>query len=55
MLQDVTALIWSNIDVKASNSSPIDGSKISAFIKNLDHDNKALLLLGCLPRYLLIL
>ena len=41
--------LWSNLDVKASNSSPTDGSQISAFIKNLDQDSKALLLLGCLP------
>ena len=40
--------LWSNLDVKASNSSPTDGSQISAFIKNLDRDSKALLLLGCL-------
>ena len=40
--------LWSNLDVKASNSSPTDGSQISAFIKNLDQDSKALLLLGCL-------
>ena len=46
--------LWSNLDVKASNSSPADGSQISAFIKNLDQDSKALLLLGCLL-YLLIL
>ena len=39
---------WSTLDVKASNSSPTDGSQISAFIKNLDQDSKALLLLGCL-------
>ena len=39
---------WSNLDVKASNSCPTDGSQISAFIKNLDQDSKALLLLGCL-------
>ena len=42
-------LLWSNLDVKASNCSPTDGSQISAFIKNLDQDSKALLLLGCLP------
>ena len=41
--------LWSNLDVKASNSCPTDGSQISAFIKNLDQDSKALLLLGCLP------
>ena len=41
--------LWSNLDVKASNSSPTDGSQISAFIKNLDQDSKALLLPGCLP------
>ena len=41
--------LWSNLDVKASNSSPTDGSQISAFIKNLDQDSKVLLLLGCLP------
>ena len=41
--------LWSNFDVKASNSSPTDGSQISAFIKNLDQDSKALLLLGCYP------
>ena len=40
--------VWSNLDVKASNSSPTDDSQISAFIKNLDQDSKALLLLGCL-------
>ena len=28
--------LWSNLDVKASNSCPTDGSQISAFIKNLD-------------------
>ena len=39
----------SNLDVKASNSSPTDGSHISAFIKNLDQDSKALLLQGFLP------
>ena len=38
---------WSNLDVKVSNSSPTDGSQTSAFIKNLDQDSKALLLLGC--------
>ena len=38
--------LWSNLDVKASNSSPTDGSQI---IKNLDQDSKALLLLGYLP------
>ena len=27
--------LWSNLDVKTSNSSPTDGSQISAFIKNL--------------------
>ena len=42
-------LLWSNLEVKASNSCPTDGSQISAFIKNLDQDSKALLLLGCLP------
>ena len=36
------------MDVKASNSSPTDGSQISAFIKNLDQESKVLLLLGCL-------
>ena len=41
--------LWLNLDVKASHSSPTDGSQISAFIKNLDQDSKALLLLGCLP------
>ena len=41
--------LWSNLDVKASNSSPTDGSQISVFIKNLDQDSKALLLPGCLP------
>ena len=41
--------LWSNLDVKVSNSCPTDGSQISAFIKNLDQDSKALLLLGCLP------
>ena len=41
--------LWSNLDVKASNSCPTDGSQISAFIKNLDQDSEALLLLGCLP------
>ena len=41
--------LWSNLYVKASNSCPTDGSQISAFIKNLDQDSKALLLLGCLP------
>ena len=40
--------LWSNLDVKASNSSPTDGSQIS-FIKNLDQDSEALLLPGCLP------
>ena len=40
--------LWSNLDVKASNSSPTDGSQISAFIKNLDQDSKALLLPVCL-------
>ena len=40
--------LWSNLDVKASNSCPTDGSQISAFIKNLDQDSKVLLLLGCL-------
>ena len=39
----------SNLDVKASNSSPTDGSQISAFVKNLDQDSKALLILRCLP------
>ena len=38
-----------NLDVKASNSCPTDGSQISAFIKNLDQDSKVLLLLGCFP------
>ena len=42
--------LWSNLDVKVSNSCPTDGSQISAFIKNLDQDSKALLLLGCLSR-----
>ena len=37
------------MDVKASKSSSADGSQISAFIKSLDQDSKALLLLGCLP------
>ena len=41
--------LLSKLEVKASNSSPTDGSLISAFIKNLDQDSKALLLLGCLP------
>ena len=41
--------LWSNLDVKASNSSPTEGSQISAFIKNLDQDSRTLLLLGCLP------
>ena len=41
--------LWSNLDVKASNSNPTDDSQISAFIKNLDQDSKALLLLGSLP------
>ena len=41
--------LWSNLDVKASNSCPTDSSQISAFIENLDQDSKALLLLGCLP------
>ena len=41
--------LWSNLDVNVSNSCPTDGSQISAFIKNLDQDSKALLLLGCLP------
>ena len=41
--------LWSNLDGKASNSSPADGSEISAFIKNLDQDSKTLLLPGCLP------
>ena len=41
--------LWSNLDVKVSNSCPTDGSQISVFIKNLDQDSKALLLLGCLP------
>ena len=40
--------LWSNLDVKASNSSPTDGSQISR-IKSLDQESKALLLLGCLP------
>ena len=40
--------LWSDLDVKASNSCPTDDSQISAFIKNLDQDSKALLLLGCL-------
>ena len=47
--------LWSNLDVKASNSSPTDGSQISAFIKNLDQENKALLLLGSALLYHLIL
>ena len=41
--------LWPNLDVKASNCSPTDGSQISTFIKNLDQDSKFLLLLGCLP------
>ena len=41
--------LWSNLDVKVSNNCPTDGSQISAFIKNLDQDSIALLLLGCLP------
>ena len=41
--------LWSNLDVKASDSSAGDGSQISAFIKNLDQGSKALLLLRCLP------
>ena len=40
--------LWSNLDVKASNSCPTDNSQISALIKNLDQNSKALLLLGCL-------
>ena len=41
--------LWSKLDVKAPNCSPTDGTQISAFIKKLDQDSKALLLLGCLP------
>ena len=41
--------LWSNLDVKVSNSCPTNGSQISAFIKNLDQDSTALLLLGYLP------
>ena len=41
--------LWSNLDVKALNSSPTDGSQISAFIKNLERHSKALLLPVCLP------
>ena len=41
--------LWSNLDVKASNSSPTYGSQISASINNLDQDCKALLLQGYLP------
>ena len=41
--------LWSNLDVKVSNSCPTDGTQISAFIKNLDQDNKALLLLSWVP------
>ena len=37
------------MEVKSSNSCPTDDSQISAFIKNLDQDSKALLLLGSLP------
>ena len=47
--------LWSNLDVKASNSSPTDGTQIFAFIKNLDQDSEALLLPGCLSLYLLTL
>ena len=36
--------LWSNLDVKASNSSPTYGSQISAFIKNLNRDSKALII-----------
>ena len=31
--------LWSNLDVKALNSSPTDGSQISAFIENLNQDS----------------
>ena len=41
--------LWSNLDVKALNSSPTDDSQIPAFIENLGQDSKALLLLGYLP------
>ena len=41
--------LWSNLDRKVSNSCPTDSSQISAFIKNLDQDSKALLVAGCLP------
>ena len=45
--------LWSNLDVKASNSSPTNGSPTNTFIKNslenLDQDSKSLLLLECLP------
>ena len=41
--------LWSNLDVKASSSSPTDSSQNFAFIKSLDQDSNALLLLGCLP------
>ena len=41
--------LWSNLDVKASHSSPTDVSQVSALVKNLDQDSKGLLLLGCLP------
>ena len=41
--------LWPNLDVKASNCSPTDGTQISTFIENLDQDSKFLLLLGCLP------
>ena len=41
--------LWSNLDVKVSNNSPIGGSQISAL--NLDRESKpkASLLPGCLP------
>ena len=41
--------LWSNFDVMASNSSPSDRNQNSAFVKNLEQDSKALLVLGCLP------
>ena len=41
--------LWSNLDLKPSNSSPAGSSEISAFIKNLYQESKVLVPLGCLP------
>ena len=41
--------LWSNLVIKATNCNPADGSHVSSFLTNLDQQNKALMLVGCLP------